>query len=268
MSTRTRSRSAGSTRTPRSPAARKTIDPRIRDRRVTVKRAAGRRRLRWFVAAVVLGCLAAVAWLVVHSPLLDVERVHITGAQQASAAEVRRAAGVHRGDPLLFVDTGAVSARVERVPWIDHARVDRRFSGDVDIHVTERRPVAWARRTPDLVALVDAQGRVLADTPSPPGDLPELSGLTRVPRAGHDVAPAGTARVLAQLPPELGLQTAQVVTQGAAVTLVLRQGPQVRLGTPDHVAGKSSSALAVLRATAGAPPGYIDVRVPSAPVTG
>jgi hypothetical protein len=66
----------------------------------------------------------------------------------------------------------------------------------------------------------------------------------------------------------LGLRTVRVVVQGDAVTLVLQDGPQVRLGSPDHVAVKARSALAVLRATGSAPPSYVDVRVPSAPVTG
>jgi len=252
----------------KKPTPRKKIEPRIGERRVAVKRAEGRRRLRWLVALVLLGCLAGAAWLVVQSSLLDVERVRITGAQHATAGELRRAAGVHRGDPLLFVDAGVVEADVERVPWVDRARVDRRFSGDVDIHVTERRPALWARRTPDLVALVDGRGRVLADAPEPPADLPELGGLAVVPPAGREIAPAA-AGVLEKLPVELRTRTARVVVApGGGVTLALKLGPEVRLGTPDHVASKARAALAILGATASAPPGYIDVRVPGAPVTG
>ncbi len=269
MTTRARPRRRPPTRAKKKPAPRKRIEPRIRERRVAVKRAEGRRRLRWLVALVVLGCLAGAAWLVVHSSLLDVERVRITGAQHATAGELRRAAGVHRGDPLLFVDVGAVEADVQRVPWVDRARVDRRFSGDVDVHVTERRPTLWARRAPDLVALVDGRGRVLADAPEPPADIPELGGLAVVPPPGHEVAPAAAAGVLEKLPAELRTRTARVViAPGGEITLALKLGPEVRLGTPDHVASKARAALAILDASASAPPGYIDVRVPAAPVTG
>jgi cell division protein FtsQ len=268
MTTRARPRPKRPARPKRKPAPRKAIDPRIRDRRVAVKRAEGRRRLRWLIALVLLGCLAGAAWLLIHSELLDVEHVRITGAQHATADELSRAADVHRGDPLLFVDVGAIEAEVERVPWVDRARVDRRFSGDVDIHVTERRPVAWVRTAPDRVALVDGRGRVLADAAEPPGDLPELGGLATVPRPGRDIAPVGAAGVIEKLPAELQLRTARVVAQGGGITLVLRAGPEIRLGTSDHVAAKARVALAVLGATAGAPPAYIDVRVPAAPVTG
>jgi cell division protein FtsQ len=252
----------------RAPAARKAIDPRIRERRVEVLRKQGRRRLLWMIALIALGLVLVAGWFVIHSPLLDVERIRVTGTQQASPPEIRRAAGVDRGQPILFVDTGAVERDVERVPWVDKARVERSLGGELAIHVTERRPAAWVRRAPDQVAVVDVRGRVLADAAEPPGELPEITGLRTVPSVGHEVAPAAVPRVLAQLPPELGLRTARIALDGDAVTLGVRDGPEVRLGLPQGVAGKARAALAVLASNAGSSPRYIDVRVPSAPVAG
>lgn len=261
MTTRTQPRAPG----PRP--ASKAIDPRMRERRVAVLRAQGRRRLRWIIGLIVLAALAAAAWAVTHSALLDVERVRVTGAQQATPAEVRLAAGVVPGDAILFLDTGAVARNVERVAWVDKATVERSLGGEVDIHVTERRPAAWARRAPDRVALIDARGRVLGDAVEPPPNLPEITGLQAVPDAGHDIAPA-VADVLAKLPPALGLRTTRVTVANDEVTLSLRDGPEVRLGAPQRVAEKARAALAVLTSTAAAPPRYIDVRVPGAPVAG
>jgi cell division protein FtsQ len=263
MTTKMRSRTAAAPR-----PASKGIDPRIRERRVAVLRAQGRRRLRWTIGVVVLAALAAAAWAVTHSSLLDVERVRVTGTQQATPAQVRFAAGVKPGDPILFVDTGAIARKVERVAWVDKARVERSLGGEVDIHVTERRPAAWVRRAPDRVALVDARGRVLADAAQPPPNLPEIAGLRAVPEAGHDVAPVAAARALEQLPPALGLRTTRVTVADDEVTLALRDGPEVRLGTPRRVAEKARAAVAVIASTAASPPRYIDVRVPGAPVAG
>ena len=252
----------------RAPAPRKTIDPRIRDRRVEVLRKQGRRRLLWMIGLIALGLVLVGGWFVIHSPLLDVERVRVTGTQQATAAEVRRAAGVDRGQPILFVDTGAVERDVERVPWVDKARVERSLGGELAIHVTERRPAAWARRAPDQVAVVDVRGRVLADAAQPPAELLEITGLRTVPPAGREVAPSTVPRVLAEMPPELGLRIARIALDGDAVTLGVRDGPEVRLGLPQGIAAKARAALAVLASTPGGPPRYIDVRVPSAPVAG
>jgi cell division protein FtsQ len=247
---------------------RPSIDPRIRERRVAVVRAQGRRRLRLLVAIAVFGILVAVGWLVVHSPLLDVDQVRVTGTQLVAPGDVRRASGIRAGDALLFVDTGAAERRVEQLAWVDEASVERRLSGELVVRVTERRPAVWARRAPDSVALIDRRGRVLADAPEAPPELPELSGLAMLPPAGEDVTPRAAVGVLELLPPELAERVARVVTDGRAVTLPLRDGPELRLGPPTRVPAKGRAALAVLATITGGPPAYVDVRVPSAPVTG
>jgi cell division protein FtsQ len=247
---------------------RASVDPRIRERRVAVVRAQGRRRLRWLIAIAVFGILVAVGWLVIHSPLLDVDDVRVTGTQLVAPADVRRASGVRTGDALLFVDTGAAERRVEQLPWVDEASVERRLSGELVVKVTERRPAVWARKAPDTVALIDGRGRVLADVPDAPPDLPELSGLAMLPPVGQDIAPRAAVGVLGQLPSELAARVTRVTTDGGAVTLALRDGPELRLGPPTRVPAKARAALAVLGTITGGPPAYVDVRVPSAPVTG
>jgi cell division protein FtsQ len=220
------------------------------------------------IAIVVLAILVASGWLVIHSPLLDVDRVRVTGTQLVAPGDVRRATGVHPGEPIVFVDTGAAERGVEQLPWVDDASVERRLSGELVVKLTERRPGAWARRAPDTVALIDRRGRVLADVPEVPPDLPEVRGLAMLPRAGKDVSPRAAAGVLDKLPTELGGRVAAVVTGEGVVTLQLRDGPELRLGPPTRVAAKARAALAVLATITGAPPAYVDVRVPSAPVTG
>jgi hypothetical protein len=74
--------------------------------------------------------------------------------------------------------------------------------------------------------------------------------------------------VLEELPPALGLRTTRIAVANDEVTLALRDGPEVRLGAARNVAAKARAAVAVLSSTAAAPPRYIDVRVPGAPVAG
>jgi cell division protein FtsQ len=264
MTTRVKRQSAA----PAAKRPRASIDPRIRERRVAVVRAQGRRRLRWLIAIAVFGILVAVGWLVIHSPLLDVDHVRVTGTQLVAPGDVRRASAIRAGDALLFVDTGAAERRVEQLPWVDEASVERRLSGELVVRVTERRPAVWARKAPDSVALIDGRGRVLADAPEAPPELPELSGLATLPPVGEDIAPRAAVGVLGQLPPELVGRVARVVSDGRAVTLQLRDGPELRLGPPTRVPAKARAVLAVLGTITDGPPAYVDVRVPSAPVTG
>src|SRR5690606_22081302 len=59
------------------------------------------------------------------------------------------------------LDTAAVKARIERLPWIDTAELTRVYPGRLDIRVTERSPYAlWTRA--DRHYLIDKTGRVLA----------------------------------------------------------------------------------------------------------
>jgi hypothetical protein len=58
-----------------------------------------------------------------------------------------------------------------------------------------------------------------------------------------------------------------MVEDGQAALLVI-DGPEVRLGDLDRLDEKMRAADAVLRSLAGTPVTYVDVRVPSGPVTG
>ena len=118
------------------------IDPRLRARRTAVLRAEGRRRLRILILALaVMGGLVG-AWAVSRSPLLDVDRVTISGVDAADAALVRRAAGVAEGEPLLGLDSTAIERAVSGLAWVAGARVHRDWPGTVSIEVVPRVPVA------------------------------------------------------------------------------------------------------------------------------
>lgn len=69
---------------------------------------------------------------------LTVREVHLQGVSRAAQDEVQAAAGIKSGDPIVGVDLAAIRARVERVGWVDHAKVIRLFPDTLVIAVTER----------------------------------------------------------------------------------------------------------------------------------
>lgn len=247
---------------------RRLIDPRIRARRIAVVREQGRQRLRILVVVVGVVVLALLAWLVVHSPLFDVDRVDVLGASKVTPEQVRDASGLRRGQPLLLVELGGAARRVESLPWVEHASVQRKLPGRVRIRVTERTPAVWVRRAADRVTLVDPTGRVLGDAPKPPDGVPELRGEVRVPRPGRRVQPSAVPGLLEQLPEALRRRVVAVTMQGGEATLGLVFAPDVRLGRVEDVAAKGAAAQAVLAALGPGPVHFIDVRVPGAPATG
>ncbi len=243
------------------------IDPRIRDRRIEVKREAGRKRLRVLLGAIVAFVAVGTVYLAVESPLLDVDHVRVTGLQHLDATTVARAAGVQSGAPLLRVDTGAVAARVERLPWVASAKVSRALPGTLRITVTERVPVAWVRRDDAHVALLAADGTAIADTDAAPPGLVEVRGARHIPATGARLAPARAAGAAAAMPAELAARVVAVDVTADATTLVLGGGDQVRLCTPTDLAAKGAAAIAVMQQLGDRAFDYIDVCVPQSPVS-
>lgn len=243
-------------------------DPRMRARRVAVARTRGRKRLRRL--NVVLALICAVVWALValRSPLLDVDRVQVVGAERTSVDAIRSASGLGPGTPMVEVDLGRAHDRVAALPWVDEVRTTRLWPGTVRIVVTERHEVATVDHD-DGWALLDADGRVLAvvaerpDLPAVPGE----SGAAPGDRVGPDDRTA--LAVLGDLPSDLRSLTESTTEGPDGLELVLTDGFRVVLGDGEALGPKAEAAIAV-RDHAGDPEGdggcRIDVRVPTAPV--
>ena len=61
------------------------IDPRLRKRRIAVRRAEGRRRLRVLGAIVLVAGIGVACWFATQSRLLDLAHVEIAGVEPAAA---------------------------------------------------------------------------------------------------------------------------------------------------------------------------------------
>jgi cell division protein FtsQ len=123
-----------------------------------------------------------------------VAEVRLRGASTASRDEILGAAHVARGEPILGLDLAAARARIERVGWVESARVIRLLPDTLVIDVNERPLMAvWqhhGRR--DVVA---AGGRVVtAVDPDDFRQLPTIIGEGANTRAA-DILP-----LIARLP--------------------------------------------------------------------
>jgi hypothetical protein len=241
------------------------MDPRIEARRAEVRREVGRRRLLVLVIVAVVVVVLVGAYLTVESPLLDVDRVEVSGAVHVSPAGVRTVAAIAPGRALLRVDLGAAARRVEQLPWVARAQVRRDLPGTVRIDIVEAKAVAFVRSRA-VIAAVGRDDRVIAWTRARPAGAVEITGVRRVPRRGELLSPAGTARVVSALPAEVRPRVRFVELRARTVAVVLDAG-ELRLGTVRDLAAKYSAALAVMRAYGTAPFNYIDVSSPANPVS-
>jgi cell division protein FtsQ len=222
------------------------------------------RRLRALLAVPVL---ATVVWALWAGPLLAVRTVQVDGAVSLTADEVRDAAGVATGTPLLRVDVDAVRARVAWLPQIAAVQVTRGWPSSVVITVTERVPLAVVESDGQRY-LVDDEA-VLFDTITgdpPPGvvplDVPD-------PAPGDRATEAGLA-ALASLPRDVRSDVvAASATTGEDVALTLTDGTTVLWGDGGDSAAKGAVLSALLDQLAAGtlePVETIDVSAPDAVV--
>lgn len=252
----------------RSDADADAVDPRISERRRRVegeRRRGHLRALRWVL---LLATLAGIAWVVSHSPLLDVDRVVVRGADHTGAEAVMAAAGVHIGDLLVQTDPASIEARLAALPWVASAVADRNWDGTLTIVVTERVPAAIVApagaTTPGV--LVDREGRVLANADA---GTALASVLAESPPIGTNVDPSLRPAVVVAgaLSPGVRSRVTGVRPAGdGGVELSLRPAGTVRFGTDRQVDQKVRALATVfaqvdLRCLA-----TVDVRVPDAPV--
>lgn len=245
-------------------SVRPRMDPRLRDRRIAVKRDEGRRRLRFLIASASVVALAAAGAGATRSPLLDVDLIEVTGARYVPADTVLRTAGVTRGDLMVDIDPSATARRIERLSWVADADVRRQWPGTIQVRVTERRAAAAIPVVGGRWATVDTTGRVLERTADAPGlvvvvDVPPIAGDRAPPRLREalTVAAAIPSRLLARVP--------GVALRADGLDLVLHPAGVVRFGRPEHVQEKLTAVETLLDRVEG-PIAIVDVRVPNAPV--
>lgn len=244
------------------------IDPRIRARRIEVRRGQGRRRLQRLVDLGLLLGVAAGFVLALRSPLLDVDRVRVDGAEHTDEQQVLAAAGIQPGQQLIDLELRAAAARVAELPWVARAEVARGLDGLVTIVVGEREPVAVVGSGAAAV-LVDATGRALgpaADDAAAAAGLVRIDGLASVPAPGAFLHDGDEALALATRLAAVAPGLVQQLTVGDDLRGVLASGIQVRFGAVTQLEAKVRSLDTVLRQVDLTCAAVIDVRVPDSTV--
>ena len=243
------------------------VDPRIRARRIEVRRQQGRRRLRILTAVLLAASIVGLAVAVSASGLLDVDEVVIVGAERADPGQVVAATGIDPGDALVILDTDGAEAGARQVPWVEDARVDRSVFGTVTVTVRERRPVAAVPVGGDDFVLVDGDGRQLERVDRPEPGAVEVTGVEASGVAGEPVSAEVQAvlRLLHGLTPPVRQATSGIGLDDGDLVLDLAQGGRVRLGDPSGLDVKLVALETMLARVDLRCLDVLDLGVPSAP---
>lgn len=254
------------------------LDSALAARRRSLRQAQGRRRLMLLlIAAGVVGCLAGYKLLAMSSAF-SVTGIDVHGASPALGREVegelQRAA---MGRSLLETDAGSLAARLEQLPYVRAAHVDRAFPHTLSVTIEPYRPAVYVV-SGETGWLVASDGRVLGEASHrPPGvaliTIPAGAALTAGDRTGDTNVSSGLA--LLRAAPAGFRRTAGTVTRlisrAGTITAVVGTHIQLRFGEPTDLELKMQVGERVLQrfgAQQRRNLAYIDLSAPGRPALG
>jgi len=213
-------------------------------------------------------------YLARETPLFAVEDIAVTGAPGVVHREVRTTLADLEGTSLVKLDASGLEQRLQELPSVVDAHVDRSFPHTLRILVNHERPLAVV--TNQVVSwVVSRRGRVIRASESGAGvRLPRIrsaSASRLVP--GHQVVhPQALVplRALAGVPAGFPVRIRSARNGSEGLTLVLAGGTELRLGTAEDVDRKLAAARAVLSSLRGSERralAYLDVTLPHRPVS-
>jgi cell division protein FtsQ len=86
----------------------------------------------------------------------------IEGRANTPEPLLRSALGFSKGDPIIGFSLEQARMRIEKLPWVAHATVERRLPGTIVIALSERRPFAiWQNQ--GRYVLIDRDGQPVTD---------------------------------------------------------------------------------------------------------
>ncbi len=221
-------------------------------------------RIKNLIVGVVIAGAVGLAGALWSSPWAMLHTIEVSGNHHALAAEVVAASGLTRGTRLITIPTERVEYRVEAVPWVDKARVERLLPSKVRISVTERTPAA-AVTVAGVTYLADRDGIILEEGAGP---YPTITGLPlEAPNEGERIRPSQFRQALAildSLAPSVRSRLRAVVAPSPdRITLELADGLAVLYGPAELLEEKNYALRTLIES--GPPATSIDVRVPSRP---
>ena len=162
--------------------------------------------------------------------------ISITGLDRTQERDVQAVLDIDNGMPLLAIDLVEIQTRVEALPWVREAIVNRVLPGSVTIDVRERVPFALSQVN-GSVALIDRDGVTITDR--------GLGTYSELMLVVGDVSPEKLQQLdeLTAVTPELaGRIRSAVRINGRRWDLLFRNGVRVKL--PSEMASEYDMARA------------------------
>jgi cell division protein FtsQ len=132
------------------------------------------------IAVVVIISLMVAGRFLWYSPqmlLVKPDQIDLTGNHIVSREAVLKEFKEDRGLTVLRIPLDSRRSKLEQLPWVESASVQRVLPNRLRIEITERAPVAFVRNGNEL-ALIDAYGVILSRPDNEEFHFPIVSGVS------------------------------------------------------------------------------------------
>jgi cell division septal protein FtsQ len=178
------------------------LDVKVRSRRATqhrIRRAMGVLCRVFLIAALCGAAYAGVREgarrLLFENSDFQIKTIELQTDGTLQREQVLKAVDLHEGENIFKVNLARVHDSIQQLPQTDEVQVVRKLPGEIDIHVVERKPVAWITSekeisdpfASDAAFLVDARGVLMKQKKL----LPEYLGLPLILGCSSESLEAG-----------------------------------------------------------------------------
>ncbi len=235
-------------------------------------RAQSRTKRQWFsITLVIIAVLVALVILALESPLYNVDKIVVKNISaipltKAEMSKIQSLSQRLSNKPLYRADPDPVDKDIESLPTIMGATVEKKWPGMITVTVSRRVPVAYVE-TDKGVILVDSKGFAFEKAKLAPQGLPGFQGIEEITFT-HKISDTAYLKIVDAAPVEMKQQIAHIDKEKGSYTAVLSDGISIVLGTPTQLKEKMAIVWAIILTKKRSELGYIDVSVPSLPVSG
>lgn len=224
-----------------------------------------------FLTLVTILIVFTIIVLILESPLYDIDNVNVknTSTSQLSEkeiSEVKQITSPLKGDQIYRLKLSQTRKDLNDLSYIKTAEVSKKWPGTINVVIQRRVPVA-AIETDKGYVLLDAEGMIFEKTATPDKSLPLLDGMDKVTYT-KIIPNKSFISILDNVPADMKGQILRISSAKGGYNVVLSDGITIRLGKDSEMKEKMSIAWSIILTKGRKGIGYIDVSVPSIPVSG
>ena len=128
-------------------------------------------------------CLIPIGWAAYSGVVylttdsrFEVQKLSVSGLKRVGENQVLAKAGFEVGTNVFHVKLDRIRERVEELPWVHHALVERVLPDKIIIKIVEREPIGLARIKGEVFQF-DIDAKILDPDPVSGSSFPVLDGL-------------------------------------------------------------------------------------------